>query len=403
MGNHRGEPGPLARPSAGQTPQLGKRARRDVAPEESTTPSTYVGKRIARPTPTETEPAFRGSAPATTADATTTLVPTPRPDDTPSIVSSVELGSTLESVRRNETPGETTSEFDAIVSGSAVRSIAETDFTAEQTATLPSVHEERVETSGRRRAARAARTKLRGTPSVPVAVGLATLAVAAIGAVTTAAAPQDEAGRTPLHAASALGGTSAAGAAAEGVSDRSPAVSRNQDRAEAPTAASGASADAQADSREQALAALAAKATGQAQKLALNQWELPVEAGVYHLTGRFGQGGSYWSSTHTGLDFAAPTGTPIHAVAGGVVTETGYDGAYGNKTVITLDDGTEMWYCHQSEFDVSVGDEVAAGDVIGAIGSTGNSTGPHVHVEVRPGGGDPVDPYAAMVHEGLQP
>ena len=62
--------------------------------------------------------------------------------------------------------------------------------------------------------------------------------------------------------------------------------------------------------------------------------------------------GGLWSSNHTGLDFAAPTGTPIVAVANGVITKTGSAGAYGNQTIETLDDGTEIWYCHQSEIGV---------------------------------------------------
>ncbi len=62
--------------------------------------------------------------------------------------------------------------------------------------------------------------------------------------------------------------------------------------------------------------------------------------------------GGLWSSNHTGLDFAAPSGTPIVAVANGMITETGYAGAYGNKTVETLEDGTEIWYCHQSAIGV---------------------------------------------------
>ena len=81
----------------------------------------------------------------------------------------------------------------------------------------------------------------------------------------------------------------------------------------------------------------------------------------------------------------------------------GYDGSYGNKTVITLDDGTELWFCHQSAFAVEDGDVVRAGEVIGYVGSTGNTTGSHLHLEVRPGAGDPVDPYAAMLVHGLQP
>ncbi len=91
------------------------------------------------------------------------------------------------------------------------------------------------------------------------------------------------------------------------------------------------------------------------------------------------------------------------AVAGGTVTSVGYDGSYGNKTVVTLEDGTEIWYCHQSSFGVSEGETVAPGEVIGYVGSTGNVTGSHLHLEVRPGGGDPVDPYAAFLVHGVTP
>ena len=101
--------------------------------------------------------------------------------------------------------------------------------------------------------------------------------------------------------------------------------------------------------------------------------------------------------------FAAPTGTPLMAIANGVVTSVGYEGAYGNQTILTLEDGTEIWYNHQTSYDVSVGDNVVAGQVIGTVGSTGNVTGPHLHLEVRPGGGDPVDPYAALVVNGVNP
>ncbi|MBF4161738.1 M23 family metallopeptidase [Nocardioides sp. CBS4Y-1] len=160
--------------------------------------------------------------------------------------------------------------------------------------------------------------------------------------------------------------------------------------------------EAQAEQRNAALAQLAASAEKRSSVLAENAWGLPVAAGAYHLTARFGEYG-LWSSYHTGLDFAAPTGTTIMAIAGGTVTSAGYDGAYGNKTVVTLDDGTEIWYCHQTTINVSVGQSVVSGQPIGTVGSTGHVTGPHVHIEVRPGGGDPVDPYAAMVAHGDTP
>ncbi|KAB2809710.1 peptidoglycan DD-metalloendopeptidase family protein [Pimelobacter simplex] len=136
--------------------------------------------------------------------------------------------------------------------------------------------------------------------------------------------------------------------------------------------------------------------------MALNRWVLPVDPSVYRLTARYGEYG-LWSSYHTGLDFAAPTGTPIRAVTNGVVTSASFDGAYGNKTVITLDDGTELWFCHQSAFAVSTGDKVRAGELIGYVGGTGHVTGPHLHLEVRPGGGDPVDPDAALRQHGVTP
>ena len=118
------------------------------------------------------------------------------------------------------------------------------------------------------------------------------------------------------------------------------------------------------------------------------------------LTARFGQYG-LWSSYHTGLDFNGNTGDEIHSIANGEVISASYDGSYGNKTVVRLEDGTELWYCHQTSFLVSVGDTVHAGEVIGTVGSTGHVTGSHLHVEVHPGGGDAVDPYTAMQQHGL--
>jgi murein DD-endopeptidase MepM/ murein hydrolase activator NlpD len=112
-----------------------------------------------------------------------------------------------------------------------------------------------------------------------------------------------------------------------------------------------------------------------------------------------------WSSGyHTGLDFAAPTGTLIKAIHSGTITEAGWAGAYGYRTILTLDDGTELWFCHQSSISVSVGQKVATGDVIGRVGATGNVTGPHVHLEVHPDGqATGIDPMAWLHSKGINP
>jgi murein DD-endopeptidase MepM/ murein hydrolase activator NlpD len=237
-------------------------------------------------------------------------------------------------------------------------------------------------------------------PSAPLVMGVALLAVSAGGALR--ATHPDLAGARDAHrlvAANALSGTSAVGSASV-LGSRGAVVSRSADR----TAGSlRAAADAQAEQRDAALSAIRGQAEKRATQIKLHQWVLPVAAGVYHLTARFGDYSSLWSTMHTGLDFAAPTGTPIMAVAGGTITETGYSGAYGNRTIERLPDGTELWYCHQNEFGTTVGATVRPGEVIGYVGSTGNVTGPHLHLEVHPGGGDPVDPYTALVVHGLHP
>ncbi len=115
--------------------------------------------------------------------------------------------------------------------------------------------------------------------------------------------------------------------------------------------------------------------------------QAPMAKGTYRLTARFAQTGGYWSSgVHTGLDFAGAAGASVMAAASGKVVSTGYEGAYGNQIVIDHGDGFETTYNHLSGIDVSVGDKVSTGDHIGKRGSTGNSTGPHLHFEVTKNG-----------------
>jgi murein DD-endopeptidase MepM/ murein hydrolase activator NlpD len=94
---------------------------------------------------------------------------------------------------------------------------------------------------------------------------------------------------------------------------------------------------------------------------------------------------------HAGIDLAAPTGTPIGAAAAGTVTFAGARGGYGNLVIVDHGDGTETRYAHQHTISVRAGQTVAAGDLLGTVGSTGQSTGPHLHFEFRRDG-EPVDP-----------
>ncbi len=122
----------------------------------------------------------------------------------------------------------------------------------------------------------------------------------------------------------------------------------------------------------------------------------------YVLTARFGQCSSRWANCHTGLDFAASTGTPIRAIMGGRVIWAEPGGRYGNLTKIQHPNGIQSWYAHQLSRKVKVGDTVTAGQVIGRVGSTGNVTGPHLHLEVRRRG-TPVDPDRWLSAHGVSP
>lgn len=259
---------------------------------------------------------------------------------------------------------------------------------------------------GRRKAAQPARHPLTGLPILPSMAGVVVVAAAAGGAVSAGAqeaqaAQVIKAGmvKAPVFADfDTMGGSPS-------LDSRRHAISRDSLRTVTQTVADKklqSTVETQAEKRNATLAKLARASTAQAKTIvARNAWTRPTTG--YHLTGRFGQASGLWSSTHTGLDFATQSGTPIVAVARGTITETGWAGSYGYRTIETLEDGTEIWYAHQSAITATLGDVVPSGRQIGLVGSTGNSTGSHVHVEVRPGGGDPVDPYTKMVYHGLQP
>lgn len=115
------------------------------------------------------------------------------------------------------------------------------------------------------------------------------------------------------------------------------------------------------------------------------------------ITSRYGVSSRIRSSDHTGLDIAAPKGTPIKVVASGTVTSASYQGSYGNLVKVDHGNGLETWYAHTSEMYVSQGQKVEAGAVIATVGSTGNSTGPHLHLEIRIDG-QHVNPQNYLYH-----
>jgi murein DD-endopeptidase MepM/ murein hydrolase activator NlpD len=113
----------------------------------------------------------------------------------------------------------------------------------------------------------------------------------------------------------------------------------------------------------------------------------------YRLSAKFNQRGRYWSSgRHTGLDFAAPAGTRVDAAASGKVVFAGYAGAYGKAVIVKHVDGKRSLYAHLRKISTKKGKKVSAGQKIGNVGSTGNSTGPHLHFEVRSKTGKKLNP-----------
>lgn len=109
------------------------------------------------------------------------------------------------------------------------------------------------------------------------------------------------------------------------------------------------------------------------------------------ITSRYGARSRIRSSAHTGLDIATSTGTPITPIAAGTVTYADRKGSYGNLVIVSHGNGIESYYAHCSKIYVTVGQKVEKNTVISAVGSTGNSTGPHLHLEIRQNG-TPLNP-----------
>ena len=108
----------------------------------------------------------------------------------------------------------------------------------------------------------------------------------------------------------------------------------------------------------------------------------PLRVG-YSISSRFGEVSRIRSGAHTGLDLAVALGTPIYPIANGTVTFAGVQGSYGKLVVVDHGNGIQSWYGHCNSLNVGVGAEVTPNTNIATVGNTGNSTGPHLHLEIR--------------------
>jgi murein DD-endopeptidase MepM/ murein hydrolase activator NlpD len=208
-----------------------------------------------------------------------------------------------------------------------------------------------------------------------------------------------------------LGVTTAVGAGVAVAADAKPsavslssaAAASVQEQAAAQAKAAQKAARAKSEAAKKAAAK---KAAAKPAAKPASSWVDPVAK--YKLSASFAQAGNLWSSTHSGQDFAVSSGTQVVAAHGGTVVKTGGNGAgdgpaYGNAVVIKHGNGTYSQYAHLSRVDVKPGQVVKTGQRIALSGNTGNSSGPHLHFEIRTTAnyGSAVDPVAFLRSKGL--
>ncbi|WP_329209807.1 M23 family metallopeptidase [Streptomyces sp. NBC_00683] len=200
-------------------------------------------------------------------------------------------------------------------------------------------------------------------------------------------------------AAFASGTTGTAGTAAlAGAATAQSVAQQATAQGKAAETAKKASADKKAEKKA------AAKKKAAAAKKKAASWEAPVNH--YVLSATYGTGGDRWASKHSGQDFAVPIGTKVEAAHSGRVVKAGPNGggdgpAYGNAIVIKHSNGKYSQYAHLSKIEVNIGDRVKTGEKIALSGNTGNSSGPHLHFEIRttPNYGSAINPVSYLKAE----
>ncbi|WP_217165990.1 M23 family metallopeptidase [Streptomyces sp. AC512_CC834] len=205
--------------------------------------------------------------------------------------------------------------------------------------------------------------------------------------------------------AAGLGASVALGAGVAAATGTTAASSTN-----AAASAVEAQAAAQAKAAKAEKAAASAKKSTTAKKTATKKkaasWVDPVKK--YELSAGYAQSGGMWAHKHSGQDFAVPVGTNVVAAHGGTVVKAGGNGAgdgpaYGNAIVVKHGNGTYSQYAHLSKINVKIGQVVKTGQSIAKSGNTGNSSGPHLHFEIRttPNYGSAVDPVSFLKSKGV--
>jgi murein DD-endopeptidase MepM/ murein hydrolase activator NlpD len=241
-----------------------------------------------------------------------------------------------------------------------------------------------------------------GSAAAPQATAASTTGLTASGTATEDAIERDVQERAARDddRSSALSGTDAVPAGEDETENAASAHARAQADAAAAAdeKAAAAQAQAQADGEVQAQADAQAQQKEQA-KAAAHSW-VPFIGGGYQLTSGFGM---RWGSMHPGQDFAVPVGTQVKSMSSGTVAFAGWQGGYGYKVEIQYWDGTVSWFCHNSKLLVKRGKNVVPGEVVSLSGSTGHSTGPHVHVEIHPNDGSAVSPLPWLKKMGAMP
>jgi murein DD-endopeptidase MepM/ murein hydrolase activator NlpD len=231
-------------------------------------------------------------------------------------------------------------------------------------------------------------------------------ALATTGVVGTLASPALAADASALSAEdTGLTQIITMGSLADEIADQAAAQKQEAEEAAAQARArekAAAEAKRKAEARAKEAREAEERAAREAERRRLNSFQLPI-AGSFVTTG-YQAGGALWSSgSHSGVDFRAPSGSSVVAVGSGTVVEAGWDGAYGNSVVIRMNDGTYTQYGHLSSIGVFAGQQVTPGRQIGLSGSTGNSTGPHLHFEARTTAeyGSDIDPVAYLRSHGV--